>query len=117
MKDAPAHIKTAEKIVKQISDARASDRRVEQDLLRIQNSLSELRELLKLIESGLPQRLAEIQRITPLIAKHQQVMVGYDEQKMHIAQAYLFDYMDHQTVRLDNEVVQNDEQKTLIAQA
>ena len=82
VKDAPAHIKTAEKIVKQISDARASDRRVEQDLLRIQNSLSELRELLKLIESGLPQRLAEIQRITPLIAKHQQVMVGYDEQKM-----------------------------------
>jgi exonuclease SbcC len=81
-KDAPGRIEAIEKLVKQISDARAADRRVEQESTRIQSSLTELRELLKLIESGLPERLAEAERIAPLIAKHQQVTVGYDEQKM-----------------------------------
>lgn len=89
VKDAPGRIKVVETLVKQISDARAADRRVEQESTRIQSSLSELRELLKLIESGLPERLAEAERIAPLIAKHQQVTVGYDEQKMqpHLVKA------------------------------
>jgi len=89
VKDAPARIEAGEKLAKQISDARASDRRLQQEGTRLQSNLAELGELSKLMEAGLPERLAEIQRVTPLIAKHQQVTVGYDEHKMqpHLLQA------------------------------
>jgi DNA repair protein SbcC/Rad50 len=82
VKDVPGRIITIETLVRQTNDVRAADRRVKEELTLIQSRLAELRELQKLNETGLPERLAEAERIAPQIAKHQQVTVGYDEQKM-----------------------------------
>eukprot|EP00456_Euglypha_rotunda_P036589 TRINITY_DN280_c0_g2_i1.p1 TRINITY_DN280_c0_g2~~TRINITY_DN280_c0_g2_i1.p1 ORF type:complete len:1017 (-),score=173.76 TRINITY_DN280_c0_g2_i1:6366-9416(-) len=81
-KDTPSRIKSGEGLIQQLRNAQASERLLDQELARIQSNLASLTELSKYIEAGLPERLIEIDRLQPLISRHQQVIAGFDEGKM-----------------------------------
>jgi hypothetical protein len=110
VKDTPSRIEIAQKLAKQISDSKASDRLADQKWTRIQSSLLELRELTKLIQSGLPERLAEKQRILPLIAMYQQVTVGFDELQM---QTHLLNAADQTVFEFVASATQDSETTTM----
>lgn len=78
-----------EDLITKLNEARASERRVGQELSRIERQLAELTELSKCFTAGIPQRLAEVDRLAPLITKHQQVIAGFNEAQMqpHLLQA------------------------------
>ncbi|HUG71161.1 MAG TPA: AAA family ATPase [Pirellulaceae bacterium] len=80
---------TCEGLIKKLDESRASERRVGQELSRIEHQLAELTELSKCFAAGIPQRLAEVDRLTSLITKHQQVFAGFNEAQMqpHLFQA------------------------------
>jgi DNA repair protein SbcC/Rad50 len=80
---------SCESVIKKLDDARASERRVSQELSRIERQLAELTELSKCFAAGLPQHLTEVDRLAPLITKHQQVLAGFNESQMqpHLLQA------------------------------
>jgi exonuclease SbcC len=73
---------TCEGFIKKLDKARTSERRVSQELSRIERQLAELTELSKCFAAGIPQRLTEMDRLTPLIIKHQQVLAGFNEAQM-----------------------------------
>jgi DNA repair exonuclease SbcCD ATPase subunit len=73
---------SCEAIVKKLDGSRTSERRASQELSRIERDLVELSELSKCFVAGIPERIAEIERLTPLITKHQQVMAGFNEVQM-----------------------------------
>ncbi|MBS0196258.1 MAG: AAA family ATPase [Planctomycetes bacterium] len=89
VKQAPPQLMVLDQIIKEVSDARAFDRGLQQDVKRLESTLTELKDLLKIIEAGLPERLSEIERITPQIAKLEQITLGYDERQMlpHLREA------------------------------
>lgn len=74
---------TCEGIIRKLDEARASERRVGQELSRIERQLAELAELSKCFTAGIPQRLAEVDRLTPLITKHRKVIAGFKPMQMH----------------------------------
>ncbi len=81
-KHTPTKIKSGEDLIQRLRDAQASERSINQELSRIQGSLANFTELARYIESGLPHRLIEIDRLQPLIATHQKVIAGFDEGTM-----------------------------------
>ena len=82
MQDSATLILSCDGLVKSLNEARASERKVNGELSGIERQFADLTELSKCYLAGLPERLAEVDRLTPLIAKHQQVIAGFKEAQM-----------------------------------
>jgi DNA repair protein SbcC/Rad50 len=73
---------SAEKSMKQLTTSSASERRLAQELAQIERNLTSLTEFLRFVELGLPQRLADADALTSLIAKHRQNIAGFAAESM-----------------------------------